>query len=731
MFGSHLFGRKSKKGRVVLDRREDIEPNEIFYDYVAKRQEESQDAAEKKFEISLPGSSLKLPFAIAGIFFLLVLARVAQLQLLAGDTYARQAEQNKYLFYKVQSDRGIIYDKDFKPLVNNLSTFDLECDLSKLPGDEAQSNKIILSLAAAVNMDAAQLKDHIKNEQDLTLENIDHRSLIILEARITDFPGCEIVSRPIRDYAQGAGLSHLLGYMGKIDPDEWRAAADIYSINDYIGRSGLEKSYEDVLRKDPGKLRVERDAKGNIISRDVSVSPESGDSVQLWLDYGLQEKLHQVMAAQLKSLGLERGAAVALNPKTGGVLAMVSFPDYDDNVFASGDSQAVSSLFSDKNNPLFNRVISGKYLTGSTIKPLEAVAALQEKLIDPNKNISCQGKLVVQNKYNPDIVYNFNDNHVHGSTNMYKAIAESCNVYFQTIGGGYGSQEGLGPSRIKKYLGLFGWESLTNIDLPGEVAGFIPDQEWKKQKFAGTQDSAWGDGDTYNLAIGQGFIGITPIEVAAAYAAIANGGTLYQPQMVMNVVDSQKNLVEEKKPVVLNQNFIDPDNLRVVREGMRHGVNGANAPLASALTLNSLPVQAAAKTGTAQLRKGADGKDLSNAWVATFAPYDDPQIVLVVMAEDVHEGTVAVLPVAKEVLNWYFGPKEQPEAGITADGNPDGQVDAGDVSGGDAGVGATEAPATITPGGATQVVPGEAQDLIPLLNLGNDQSQPAKPEEVQ
>ncbi len=714
MFGFHLFGRKNKKGRVVLDRREDIEPNEIFYDYVATRQEESQDIAEKKFEISLPKSSLVFPLALASLFFLVALARVAQLQFFAGDGYVGQAERNKYLFYKVQSDRGIIYDKDFKPLVKNLSTFDLECDISKLPIDDNRRNKIISSLAAAVSIDSGKIKEMIGEDQGLTVENIDHQALIILEARLGDFPGCEIISRPIRDYAQGAGLSHLLGYLGKIDPEEWRAASDIYSINDYIGRSGLEKSYEDVLRKDPGKLRIERDAKGNIISRDVAVTPESGNSVQLWLDYGLQEKLRQVMATQLKSLGLERGAAVALNPKTGGVLAMVSFPDYDNNVFASGDSQAVQELFSDNRNPLFNRVISGKYLTGSTIKPFEAAAALQEKLIGAETNIYCQGKLVVQNRYNPDIVYIFNDNHVHGLTDMRKAIAESCNVYFQSIGGGYGSQEGLGPTRIKKYLDMFGWESLTNIDLPGEVAGFVPDQEWKKQRFAGTQDSAWGDGDTYNLAIGQGFVGITPIEVAAAYAVIANGGTLYQPQMVMNVVDSRKSLVEAKAPIVLNQGFIDPEYLQVVREGMRHAVNGVSAPLASSLSLNSLPVQVAAKTGSAQLRKASDGKDLLNAWVAAFAPYDDPQIVLVAMAEDVHEGTVAVLPVAKEVLGWYFGTKDQPIESET-DNNGGENVLPGD--GGDLNSAEPSADGGLheTEGGV--VVPGDASDLIPLLDL--------------
>jgi penicillin-binding protein 2 len=654
MFGFLRIGSNQKK--VNLDRHEDIEPHEIFYDHLAKKHEEQLEMGEKKFEISLPQKALRLPLALAGLFFLVVTGRIIELLTVEGKDFARQAEQNKYLFHEVQSDRGIIYDSSFNPLVQNLSTFDLQCDSTRMPAGD-QKKRIINGLAAIINGNANDIESSIKSNKIPTVGNLDHQALIVLEARIADFPGCAVQPRPIRNYAQGSGLAQLLGYMGKIDPDELKSVSDVYSVNDYIGQSGLEKSYENVLRKNPGKLRIERDAKGNIISQQVSVTPESGSSVQLWLDLGLQKKLHDSMAAQLAKLGLQKGSAVAIDPKTGGILAMVSFPDFDNNAFSNSDSKAIQSLLADKNQPLFNRVISGRYLTGSTIKPFEASGALQEKLINPDKKIDCPGQIVVQNKYHPELSQIFHDNHTHGLTDMRAAIAESCNVYFWTIGGGYGNQQGLGPTRIKKYLDLFGWESPTNIDLPGEVSGFVPDAAWKKQQFAGTQDQSWNDGDTYNLAIGQGFIGITPLEVADAYAAIANGGTLYQPQMVKAVVDNNKKTVEQKQPVVIRQNFIDPQNLEIVREGMREGVNGAGAPLASSLILNSLPVPVAAKTGTAQLRKDASGKDIMNSWANVFGPYDDPQIVLVVMMGDVHEGQFAVLPVAKDVLGWYFEPK--------------------------------------------------------------------------
>jgi penicillin-binding protein 2 len=365
------------------------------------------------------------------------------------------------------------------------------------------------------------------------------------------------------------------------------------------------------------------------------------------------------MKKQLAGLGLTKAAAVALDPKTGGVLAMVSFPDYDNNVFSSGSSTLVAELLANPDKPLFNRAIAGKYLTGSTIKPFIASAALQENVIAANKKINCLGKISIPNQYDPSIVYNFNDNHIHGLTDMYKALAESCNVYFFTIGGGYGDQTGLGPTRIKKYLDLFGWEETTGIDLPGEVAGFVPDAAWKKEKFAGTQDQNWTDGNTYWLSIGQEFVGITPLEVANAYAAVANGGTLYRPQMVKAVVDGNKKTIEGKSSQIIRQNFIDAANLAEVREGMRRTVTGQGAPLASAVTLNQLGIPMGAKTGTAQLGRKVGGKDLLNSWVAAFAPFDDPQILLLIMAEEAHEGTVAVVPVAKEVLGWYFEPKDE------------------------------------------------------------------------
>ncbi len=644
-----------------MTHREEIEPQEIFLDRMVRREEEKKAVAEKKIETPLSKQAVFLPFAAAAFIFLVFFLRVVQLQVMHGKDFSAQAESNKYLYYKIQADRGIIFDRSFKPLVENLSTFDLVCDSGIMPADPGRRTQITASLSKIINVSQDELSQRMDNPAEPVLKNLDHRLLIILEARIAEFPGCQISTRPIRKYTGDLSLSHALGYMGKIEQDEWAAQKDVYSIYDYVGRSGIEKSYEKMLRKNSGELRIERDSKGNVISRQVSAMPESGDSVVLWLDLELQKKIRESMEAQLKSLGLKKGAVVALDPKTGGVLALASFPEYDDNLFSGGKLEEINALFSDENNALFDRAIAGQYLCGSTIKPLTASAALQEKIISADKSIDCKGGLTIQDAYDPEKTWFIPDNHTHGPTDMRKALAESCNAYFQTIGGGYEKQPGLGPTRIKKYLELFGWGSMTGIDLPGEEKGFIPSPDWKKTYFSSKQDQVWSDGDTYNMAIGQGFLGITPLQVVSAYAAIANGGTLYQPQMAQKVIDEKRNVVEEFRPKTIRSGFIDAANLGVVREGMRQAVTGANSPLASSVTLNSLPVAAAAKTGTAQVRKDANGKDIMNSWVTVFAPYDDPQIVLMVMMEDVHEGQLAVLPVAKEVLQWYFSPKDQPQ----------------------------------------------------------------------
>jgi len=662
----HLFSGKFRYKKLKTNFHEDIEPQEILLDKLAQKREEEIGVSEKKLEVLLPKIVLQGIFIVFSILVFLFFARIFYFQVIEGKNLSKLAEQNKFIIYSIQANRGIIYDKDLKPLVFNLPSFDLVLKKNYLPESDIEKKKILNKISQILKIDPKEIENSINQSPDseiIIARNLDHQALIVLEARSGEFPGFEIKRNSIRDYIDGEVFAHLIGYMGKISSEELKKSPDFYSITDYIGKDGIEKSYEEVLRENPGKLQIERDALGNIVSKKIISLPESGKSLVLWLDSDLQKKIEETLEKKVKEVGAKGAVAVALDPKTGGVMALVSYPSFDNNLFSKGISQEEwKKINEDPLKPLFNRAIAGTYLTGSTIKPLIASAALEEKIISPDKKINdSEGKIVVQDYWNPEKVWEYKDWKIHGWTDMRKAIAESCNVYFYTVGGGYGDQEGLGPTRIKEYLEKFGWNQKTGIDLPEEVEGFIPDPNWKKSYFERKEDQVWVDGDTYYLSIGQGYLKITPLEVVTAFSAIANGGKLLQPQVVQKIidtsissvstlskaewVDSEKNVVEEFKPKIIRQNFIDPKNLQVVREGMRQAVTAGSATG----WLDTLSVSAAAKTGTAEL-----GNDRYHNWITVFAPYDDPQIVLTILIENVKGVQAAVLPVAKEVLSFYF-----------------------------------------------------------------------------
>ncbi len=630
----------------------DIELHEIILDKLTKKKEEQWGFSSGSIELPLMKKILQAFFISSALILFLLFLRTFQLQVTQGDDFLAQANQNKYILYKIQAERGVIYDKNLKQLVFNLPSFDLICETNKLPDSDFGKMTVLSEVSRILEVEYEELENKIKEDGDPTVlisENLDHQTLIVLETKIEELPGFKIKETVIRDYKDGETLSHLIGYTGKIKEEELEEAPDFYSIADFVGRTGIEKFYEESLRKKPGEARVERDALGHILSSEIVSFPESGESLVLWLDYGLQKKTKEVLENQLQLLGSKKAIAVAMDPKTGGIMSLVSIPSFDNNAFSTGDSEGIREILNNKDSPLFNRVISGRYPTGSIIKPLTAVAALEEGIINPNKQINCRGGIEVQDFWNPENIWEYKDWRTHGWTDMRKALAESCNVYFYQIGGGYKGQEGLGPIRIKEYLELFGWGEKTQIDLPSEAKGFIPDKEWKKE----TWGEGWWDGDTYLLSIGQGYLLITPLEVVTAFSSIANGGTLLQPSIVKEIIsfsEGKMNTLEKIETNIIRSGFVDPENLQIVKEGMRQAVTGKNSPHASCVMLNSLPVSSAAKTGTAETPL----ENIYHNWVTVFAPYEDPEIVLTIMIEDVEGVRAAAVPVAKEILEWYF-----------------------------------------------------------------------------
>jgi penicillin-binding protein 2 len=623
-------GLENKKIKKLGD---EIELEEIVQDVFIQKKEGA--VFQKKIEVPLRPHAIKYLWFVFFVLSLFVLVKTFQFQFLEYDKFFALAQKNKFVTKTIQAQRGVIYDRNFHQLVINKPSFNLIVEKDRIPDEIETRERVLEKIAWILDIEKQEIEQEIANHTEnrfTMVRGLDYEKLILLESSVEEINGFSIQNVGIREYKEGPSFSHIIGY-----------------FRDGGSNAGLEDLYNDFLNSESGKIKYERDVFGNIISEEMISLPESGNSLVLWLDADLQKKLYETMAEYIKGAEVKRAAAVAIDPKTGGILALVSFPSFDNNLFTQGmNSEQWDNLSKNPDMPLLNRVISGKYATGSTIKPLIAAGALQEGIVSEKTTINCKGEIIVENPWFEDKPFIYKDWMTHGITDIKKAIAQSCNVFFYTIGGGYKDFKGLGVEKIKKYLEFFGWGEILGIDLPGEVKGFIPGKEWKREKFTSPND-IWMPGDTYHLSIGQGFVSVTPLEVASSFVAIANNGKLFKPQIVQKIVDKDKNVIKEFESIIIRQDFIDKKNLEIIREGMRGTVT-----YGSAVILNNLPVTAAAKTGTAEIGK----KDYYHSWMTVFAPYEDPEIVLTLIVEDAFGMHVAVAPTARDVLNWYFGGDE-------------------------------------------------------------------------
>lgn len=642
-----LFSKTPKGG--------ELEFEETLLDSLVQR----RDRELKKLELPISPAVFfffqAIFFSLFGVFFF----KTFQFQVVEQKRYRSLAEQNFLAEFQIRPERGVVYDRNFTQLVFNRPSFDLIVDKRLLPQEAVGRQGVFLSAAKIAGKTPEEITRIIEEGEALVepvAANLSHEALLLWEEKKDEMPGFFLSQNTIREYPQGPMFSHVLGYTSRIAAEDLQAFSG-YSFQDVIGRTGVERAYEDVLRGKPGIVEGQKIATGAIEGQRKIQDPEPGKNLVLWLDAELQKKLTEVLEATLRRTGSSRAAAVAIDPRSGGVLALQSLPAFDNNRFAQGISQEdLDKLQANPLRPLFPRAIAGQYPTGSTIKPFLAAAALQEGIISEKSRLFAPLELCLKNIYSGEKEC-FGDWTFHGWTDVRRAIAESINPFFYMIGGGYkknefsdpqlpDSFEGLGVERIKKYLSLFGFGEETGIKLPGEAAGRIPDPEWKKKYFKNPQDQVWRIGDTYNLSIGQGYLLATPLQVASAFGAIANGGVLLRPQLAQKIVDQERNTVQEFSPVVVREGFVDAENLRIVRDGMRQAVLSG-----SATHLASLPVSAAAKTGTAQLSANSD---LYYNWLTVFAPYENPEIVLTILVEDVAGIQAAALPAAREVLEWYF-----------------------------------------------------------------------------
>ena len=496
----------------------------------------------------------------------------------------------------------------------------------------------------------------------LVAAGVSREQALVIDQSSATMPGFALDVNPIRQYSDDNLLSVFLGYTGRVSAEEAKDNPD-YGPTDLIGKLGLEKQYESQLRGTNGGEQSEVDATGKPIRVLASRDPVPGNSLVLSIDNALQHQLAGAIQRQMAASGAKRAAGVALSPKTGEVLAAVSLPSYDNNAFSRGISQSdYQKLVKDPGQPLFNKVASGGYPSGSIIKPLGAAAALQEGIISLGTSVLDAGKIVVPNKYDPSKSSTFHGwerTNGLGVVTVLTAIARSSDIFFYKVMGGLvGTNEDfihpLGVTKLTDYYKRFGLGARTGIDLPSESAGRVPTPDWKKA-FSG---EGWFTGDTYNISVGQGDLLVSPLQMATALSAVANGGTVYRPHLVSQIVDTAGKVIQQIAPQVIRQGFISPANLATVRRGMWMTVNDPVGTACCKLR-DQVPVQVAAKTGTAETVVHDEGVDAAHqsrphSWFEAFAPYDNPQIVIVVLVEHSGEGAEYAAPAVRETLVWYF-----------------------------------------------------------------------------
>lgn len=605
--------------------------------------------------LSLSARKISLIFLFFLVLFAVLVGRIIYLQLIAGDYYYQLAEGNRIREYPILSQRGVIYDRNGRQLVENVPDFVLSAVPIDLFSGSKKIGDVYSIVSSLIDLSFEDLEAKIQQvgkaySRPIVLkENLSYEEAILLKIKSEKIAGIAVDVSSQRKYltdnfpvignSGGSSWSHILGYTGHISEGDFAQYKENgYLLSDYLGKTGLEAYYETILRGKYGRKQVEVNALGKEIKTIAQEEEQDGLNLYSSIDFTAQNKLAEILAGVINKGGYKKGSAIAINPNNGEIIALVSYPFFDNNSFVNGISTTeYSALINNPSQPLFNRSVSGEYPSGSVFKPIMAAAALTAGIININTSFNSVGGLSVGG------VWFFPDWKAggHGITNVNKALAWSVNTFFYIIGGGYGDFTGLGLAKITEYAGRFGLGKKLGIDLPGEASGFLPSEAWKFQK----KGEEWYIGDTYHLSIGQGDLLVTPLQVAAYTSVFANKGILYQPRLVMKTQNSKDKSIVEISPVVLNKNFVSDAAINAVRSGMRGAV-----VYGSAQALQSLPVTSAAKTGTAQTVAGRQ----THSWFTVFAPYDNSEIAVTVLVEEGGEGGGPALGVARDFLRWYF-----------------------------------------------------------------------------
>ena len=624
-------------------RKNDFNPEEILADLATPDPDTVQRPEQPAW-----GKTLRL-FLLSALALVSVFGyRSYQLTVLQQASLFEAAEASRARVFLIPPNRGAIISEDGMVLAENEPAFALIYDplLARTVAPEAR-DAAVRDAAAIAEIDPGPLFERIAVHADLAeplvlLPQIAQRQAVEIAARLQGQP-VRVLPAATRTYrGDSDAFSMIIGYLGAITKEELQNREG-YVLNDAIGKAGIERSYETVLRGRAGERRIPVDASGRQRSDPAVEAPVAGSTLRLSINAALSEVTAAALRGGMSRTRATGASAVVLDARSGAVRAMISLPSFSSSTLSGGtDAKTYAALVNDPRNPFLNRAVAGVYPSGSTVKPFVGAAALSHGVITAAERIDAsKGSITVYSVYDPSISWTFDDWTAHGFVNMTEAIARSSNVYFYTVGGGFEARKGLGIDRLVEALRAFGFGSASGIDLPGEATGRVPTPQWKEE----TIGEAWFIGDTYNLSIGQGNFGVTPLQLATATAAVANGGTLYRPYVLDAVLATDGSVAEQKEPSVLSVVPFDASALETVRKGMRIAVT---APYGTNRSLAGLPIAAAAKTGTAQF--GNEGK--THAIVTAFAPYDDPEIAIAVVLEGGGNSPEATR-VAKEILEWY------------------------------------------------------------------------------
>ena len=569
---------------------------------------------------------------ISVLVIAVLIGRAAYLQIYQGEYYAGLADGNRIRIVPSMAPRGTFYDRNGELLVTNRPGF----SVSLLPLTAPISDDVIARLSDLLKVPTDEIKTKIAGHSGFNpiriKTDVTPDIVSIIEEQKSQYPGVVIEVTPIRDYILKQEGAHTFGYVSEINDTELEKMKDEgYKSGDIIGKFGIEKIYDKELRGENGGQQVEVDVSGKPVQILGRKEPVPGDDLELTIDINLQQAAEKAVDEQLTQIGAHAAAAVVMNPQTGEILAMVSRPAFDPNLFAHGiSSKDWNQLNNNPYHPMDNKTITGEYPPGSTFKIVTGTAALTEGVVTPDEQIFDSGHHWIIPKGNAD-------GEALGWLNFRTALAHSDNVYFYEMG------NRLGIDRLEKYARMFGLGAKTGIDLPYEASGLVANRRYKEKNF---DDGEWYLSETFDAAIGQGFNLVTPLQAAMVMGEIAADGKRYKPHVVNRIIAPDGSVVKDFQPELLSQLDVPEEDIKLVQDGLHDVTKYGTA----ASSFRGFTVDIAGKTGTAENSQGRD-----HGWFVAYGPFDNPNVVVAVIVENGGYGSQSAVPIGRKILEAAFG----------------------------------------------------------------------------